>query len=59
MQITIMGAGAWGTAMALAAARHPGGHAVTLHARDAAQAKALRTQRQNARYLPGIFARLP
>jgi glycerol-3-phosphate dehydrogenase (NAD(P)+) len=54
MQITIMGAGAWGTAMALAAARHPGGHAVTLHARDAAQAEALRTQRQNARYLPGI-----
>jgi glycerol-3-phosphate dehydrogenase (NAD(P)+) len=54
MQITIMGAGAWGTAMALAAARHTGGHAVTLHARDAAQAAALRTQRQNARYLPGI-----
>jgi glycerol-3-phosphate dehydrogenase (NAD(P)+) len=40
--------------MALAAARHTGGHAVTLHARDAAQAAALRTQRQNARYLPGI-----
>jgi glycerol-3-phosphate dehydrogenase (NAD(P)+) len=54
MQITIMGAGAWGTAMALAAARHPGGHTVTLHARDAAQAEALRTQRQNARYLPGV-----
>jgi glycerol-3-phosphate dehydrogenase (NAD(P)+) len=54
MQITIMGAGAWGTAMALAAGRHPGGHTVTLHARDAAQAEALHTQRQNARYLPGI-----
>jgi glycerol-3-phosphate dehydrogenase (NAD(P)+) len=54
MHITIMGAGAWGTAMALAAARHPGGHTVTLHARDAAQAEALRTQRQNARYLPGV-----
>jgi glycerol-3-phosphate dehydrogenase (NAD(P)+) len=54
MQITIMGAGAWGTAMALAAARHPGGHQVTLHARDAAQAESLRTQRQNARYLPGV-----
>jgi glycerol-3-phosphate dehydrogenase (NAD(P)+) len=54
MQITIMGAGAWGTAMALAAARHPGGHAVTLHARDADQAEALLKQRQNARYLPGI-----
>jgi glycerol-3-phosphate dehydrogenase (NAD(P)+) len=54
MHITLIGAGAWGTAMALAAVRHPGGHAVTLHARDAAQAEALRTQRQNARYLPGI-----
>ena len=54
MQITIMGAGAWGTAMALAAARHPGGHAVTLHARDAGQAQAMRMQRQNARYLPGM-----
>jgi glycerol-3-phosphate dehydrogenase (NAD(P)+) len=40
--------------MALAAARHPGGHQVTLHARDAAQAESLRTQRQNARYLPGV-----
>lgn len=54
MHITLIGAGAWGTAMALAAARNPGGHVVTLHARDAAQAEALRTQRQNARYLPGI-----
>jgi glycerol-3-phosphate dehydrogenase (NAD(P)+) len=54
MHITLIGAGAWGTAMALAAARHPGMHKVTLHARDAAQAEALRTQRQNARYLPGM-----
>ena len=54
MQISIMGAGAWGTAMALAAARNPGGHAVTMHARDAAQAQAMRSQRQNARYLPGM-----
>lgn len=54
MHITLIGAGAWGTAMALAAARHPGGHTVTLHARDASQAEALRTQRQNARYLPGV-----
>jgi glycerol-3-phosphate dehydrogenase (NAD(P)+) len=54
MHITLIGAGAWGTAMALAAARHPGGHTVTLHARDVAQAEALRTQRQNTRYLPGM-----
>ncbi|MDP4613568.1 MAG: NAD(P)-dependent glycerol-3-phosphate dehydrogenase [Limnohabitans sp.] len=54
MHITLIGAGAWGTAMALAAARHSGGHTVTLHARDAEQADALRTQKQNARYLPGV-----
>ena len=54
MHITLIGAGAWGTAMALAAARQTGGHAVTLHARDAAQADALRTDKQNARYLPGV-----
>lgn len=54
MHITLIGAGAWGTAMALAAARQPDGHAVTLHVRDAAQADALRTDKQNARYLPGV-----
>ena len=54
MHITLIGAGAWGTAMALAAALHPARHTVTLHARDADQAAAMRTQRQNARYLPGI-----
>lgn len=54
MHITLIGAGAWGTAMALAAARQPDGYAVTLHARDAAQADALRTDKQNARYLPGV-----
>lgn len=54
MHITLIGAGAWGTAMALAAARQTGGHTVTLHARDAAQADALRTDKQNVRYLPGV-----
>lgn len=54
MHIALIGAGAWGTAMALAAACHPFGHTVTLHARDAAQADALRTDKQNARYLPGV-----
>jgi glycerol-3-phosphate dehydrogenase (NAD(P)+) len=54
MHITLIGAGAWGTAMALAAARQTGEHTVTLHARGAAQADALRTDKQNARYLPGV-----
>ena len=38
----------------MSAAQHPAGHAVTLWARDAAQAAQMQTQRQNARYLPGI-----
>lgn len=54
MNITLIGAGAWGTAMSLAASRHPAVHRVSLHARDEAHARALREQKQNARYLPGI-----
>jgi glycerol-3-phosphate dehydrogenase (NAD(P)+) len=54
MHITLIGAGAWGTAMAMAACRHPAGHSVSLHARDDAQARSLRELKQNARYLPGV-----
>jgi glycerol-3-phosphate dehydrogenase (NAD(P)+) len=51
MKIMVFGAGAWGTALAaIAAARHE----VTLWARDPAQARALQSQRENRRYLPGI-----
>ncbi len=52
MDIAVVGAGAWGTALAISAARH--GRAVTLWARDAVQAQALSADRQNRRYLPGI-----
>ena len=54
MKIIVLSAGAWGTAVAISAAQHPAGHAVTLWARDAAQAAQMQTQRHNARYLPGI-----
>lgn len=55
MNIIILGAGAWGTALAISAATAPGArHRVTLWARDAALAHALHTQRCNPRYLPGI-----
>ena len=50
MNIIVIGAGAWGTALAICAARS--GHAVSLLARDAQQAKLLQSQRLNARYLP-------
>ncbi len=51
MRIAIFGAGAWGTALAVHAARR---HPVTLWARDPAQAAALRHDRRNERYLPGV-----
>ncbi|MCL1961847.1 MAG: NAD(P)-dependent glycerol-3-phosphate dehydrogenase [Desulfovibrionaceae bacterium] len=54
MKITVIGAGAWGTAVAVSAARNPAGHRVTLWARDGVQAQAMEQTRQNARYLPGI-----
>ena len=51
MKIAVLGAGAWGTALACAAA---GRHEVLLWARDAAQARSMRESRANARYLPGV-----
>ena len=51
MNILVIGAGAWGTALALAAAPR---HAVTLWARDEAQAADMHRQRVNTRYLPGV-----
>ena len=53
MKIVFLGAGAWGTALAIGAARHPAGHRVELWARDAAQAQAMQASRCNLRYLPG------
>ncbi len=54
MRIIVIGAGAWGTAMAVSAARNPTGHQVVLWARDGAQAQAMDVARENARYLPRI-----
>ncbi len=51
--IVVLGAGAWGTALAAHLARRSDVR-VALWARDAAQAQAMREQRENARYLPGI-----
>lgn len=49
MNLTVLGAGAWGTALAASACtRQP----TLLWARDAAQAAALQRDRCNARYLP-------
>jgi glycerol-3-phosphate dehydrogenase (NAD(P)+) len=51
MNITIIGAGAWGTALAISLSAH---HRVTLCARDAAQVATMRSARCNQHYLPDI-----
>ena len=52
MRVAILGAGAWGTALAVQAAR--AGAAVALWARDPARAAAMAAARENPRHLPGI-----
>ncbi|MES2415019.1 MAG: NAD(P)H-dependent glycerol-3-phosphate dehydrogenase [Pseudomonadota bacterium] len=55
MKIVVLGAGAWGTALAISAASNPReAHAVTLWARDAALAASMQSTRSNTRYLPGM-----
>lgn len=54
MDIVVLGAGAWGTALAVGAAGVAGGrHRVQLWARDAAQVAVMAAERQNRAYLPG------
>ena len=51
MDIIVIGAGAWGTALAISLAAN---HRVTLWGRDAAQIAEMQTSRRNQRYLPDI-----
>jgi len=51
MDILVLGAGAWGTALAISAGSR---HRVTLWARDAGQAQAIAAARENRKYLPGF-----
>jgi glycerol-3-phosphate dehydrogenase (NAD(P)+) len=51
MNIAILGAGAWGTALSISLAAS---HRVTLWARDASLAAEIRSGRRNTRYLPEI-----
>ena len=50
MKLLVVGAGAWGTALAVQAASR---HEVTLWARDASLAQKMQQQRENQHYLPG------
>ena len=54
MKITVLGAGAWGTALAMAASASGRGHHVQLWARDPEQSHRLQSERCNTRYLPGL-----
>jgi len=56
-KIAVLGGGSWGTALAILLSRARRPHEVSLWARDAALAEAMRTTRENATYLPGF--RLP
>ena len=49
MKLAVLGAGAWGTALA---AQWTGQHAVTLWGRDPKQLAAIRSEHRNTRYLP-------
>src|SRR5580765_6666612 len=51
MKIAILGAGAWGSGLAIAFCDK---HRVTLWARDAALASSIGAERCNTRYLPGV-----
>jgi len=51
MKIAVLGAGAWGTALAISLATR---HHITLWARDAAQVSTMSAARANQRYLPEI-----
>ena len=50
--MTVIGAGAWGTALALHFALH--NHQVAIWARNAEQLAAMQADRENKRYLPGF-----
>jgi glycerol-3-phosphate dehydrogenase (NAD(P)+) len=52
--VAILGAGAWGTALAVHLGRASRTAAVRLWARDASQSRAIESSRENARYLPGV-----
>lgn len=51
MRVTVVGAGAWGTALAMALNAR---HGVTLWAREPSVVQELKERRENSRFLPGV-----
>jgi glycerol-3-phosphate dehydrogenase (NAD(P)+) len=52
MKVTILGTGAWGTALGLVL--HGNAHDITLWGHDPANLEAVKSERENKRYLPGV-----
>ncbi|MFQ3668912.1 MAG: NAD(P)H-dependent glycerol-3-phosphate dehydrogenase, partial [Fimbriimonadaceae bacterium] len=52
MDVTVLGAGSWGTALAILLARN--GHRVRVHGRNPSALRSLDRQHENIRYLPGF-----
>ena len=52
MKVAVLGAGAWGTALATVLLRN--GHAVTLWTREAELLAEMQRTRRNEKYLPGV-----
>jgi glycerol-3-phosphate dehydrogenase (NAD(P)+) len=53
MQIAVLGAGSWGTALASLLARN--GHQTQLWGRNSEQVRSINEKHENTRYLPGII----
>ena len=54
MKIIVLGAGAWGTALAISAAQNPQRHSVTLWGRHVLQMQDMQVRHENLAYLPGV-----
>ena len=54
-RVSILGAGSWGTALAVVLSRAHRKHEICLWARDIALAEVMKRNRENSTYMPGIF----
>ena len=55
MNVTILGGGAWGSAIAIHLAKNHSDNRIELWVRDTQQAQQMQLDRVNQRYLPGVY----